>query len=73
MVVIRKFFCEYTLSLNMLIGKYICFRRSKIDPASAMEHMLQLCARLNVTTVSSVRDPDNEDEMLFHVSRPVDG
>uniref|UniRef100_A0A7E4VI24 RNA helicase n=1 Tax=Panagrellus redivivus TaxID=6233 RepID=A0A7E4VI24_PANRE len=38
----------------------------------AQDHIIQLCARLNVSTIASIRDPANMEELNRHVPSPVD-
>uniref|UniRef100_A0AC35GD91 RNA helicase n=1 Tax=Panagrolaimus sp. PS1159 TaxID=55785 RepID=A0AC35GD91_9BILA len=44
----------------------------RLDPQGAIEHMLELCARLDAVMISSVRSKDNLNEMNSYISQPVD-
>lgn len=44
----------------------------RLDPQGAIEHMLELCARLDAVMISSVRSKDNLMEMNSYISQPVD-
>uniref|UniRef100_A0AC34FP12 RNA helicase n=1 Tax=Panagrolaimus sp. ES5 TaxID=591445 RepID=A0AC34FP12_9BILA len=44
----------------------------RLDPQGAIEHMLELCARLECNLITSVRSKDNLMEMNSYISQPVD-
>uniref|UniRef100_A0A914Y0M7 Helicase ATP-binding domain-containing protein n=1 Tax=Panagrolaimus superbus TaxID=310955 RepID=A0A914Y0M7_9BILA len=44
----------------------------RLDPQGAIEHMLELCARLECNLITSVRSIDNLIEMNSYISQPVD-